>query len=66
MGSSTADIVAAVRALADAMGRKSAAEMEAEVATWIESSARSMYPGIVAFEQKAGRIVREFSGGLNS
>lgn len=60
MGSSTADIVASARALANATGHVLRPEQEAGIATSIESSDGSMYPGIVAFEQKTSRLVRRF------
>lgn len=61
MGSSTADIVAGARALAAvAESEFSPAEL-ARIATTIESSDGSMYPGIVAFNQKTGDILREYS-----
>jgi len=60
MGSSTADIVAGARALATAAGRKLSSEQLAKIATSIESSDGSMYPGIVAFNQKTAHVVAEY------
>lgn len=61
MGSSTADIVAAARALANALGQELSHDDEARIAVDIESSDGSMYPGLVAFEQKTGTLIERFS-----
>ena len=61
MGSSTADIVAGARALAAVADRTLTPQQLAEIATSIESSDGSMYPGIVAFNQKKGNVLHEFS-----
>jgi L-threonine kinase len=60
MGSSTADIVAASRALAAVADRTLSAEQLARIATSIESSDGSMYPGLVAFNQKTGDVLEQF------
>jgi len=60
MGSSTADIVAASRALAAATDRTLSPEQLAKLATSIESSDGSMYPGLVAFNQKTGDVLEHF------
>jgi L-threonine kinase len=60
MGSSTADIVAGARALAAVAGRALPAEQLARIATSIESSDGSMYPGLVAFNQKNGDVLERF------
>jgi L-threonine kinase len=61
MGSSTADIVAAARALASACDRTLSPGQLAEIATSIESSDGSMYPGLVAFNHKTGDVLERFS-----
>jgi L-threonine kinase len=60
MGSSTADIVAAARALATIGGRELSPDELARIATSIESSDGSMHPGMVAFNQKSGDVVRRY------
>jgi L-threonine kinase len=61
MGSSTADIVAGARALAATADRTLSPRQLAKIATSIESSDGSMYPGIVTFNQKAGNVLQQFS-----
>lgn len=61
MGSSTADIVAAARALAAIAGRDLSPAELAHIATSIESSDGSMYPGLVAFNQKTGDMLERFA-----
>jgi L-threonine kinase len=61
MGSSTADIVAAARALAAIAGRDLSPGQLAGIATSIESSDGSMYPGLVAFNQKTGEVLEQFT-----
>lgn len=61
MGSSTADIVAAARALAAVADHELTPEQLAKIATSIESSDGSMYPGLVAFNQKTGDVLEQFS-----
>lgn len=58
MGSSTADVLAAARALADAAGAEFSADQLAKLATSIESSDGTMYPGIAVMNQKTGELVR--------
>jgi L-threonine kinase len=58
MGSSTADIVAAARALGNAVGRELNSAELASIAVGIESSDGTMYQGIVAFNQKKGLLYR--------
>jgi L-threonine kinase len=60
MGSSTADIVASARALASACARELTPVQLAEIATFIESSDGTMYPGIHAVNHKTGELVREW------
>jgi L-threonine kinase len=60
MGSSTADIVAGARAIAAAADRTLSPQQLAQIATSVESSDGSMYPGIVAFDQKSGDVLEEF------
>ena len=61
MGSSTADIVAAARALAAIAGQDLSPAQLAGIATSIESSDGSMYPGLIAFNQKTGEVVETFA-----
>lgn len=61
MGSSTADIVAGSRALAAVADRTLSPGQLAEIATSIESSDGSMYPGLVAFSQKTGQVLEQFA-----
>jgi L-threonine kinase len=61
MGSSTADITAAARALAATAGRDLSPAELAHIATSIESSDGSMYPGLVAFNQKTGDLLDRFA-----
>ena len=61
MGSSTADIVAASRALAATADTTLSPAQLARIATSIESSDGSMYPGIVAFNQKTGDVLEEYA-----
>lgn len=61
MGSSTADIVAAARAMAAVAERPLSVAEIAAIATSIESSDGSMYPGIVAFNQKTARVLNEYA-----
>jgi len=60
LGSSTADIVAAARAVAAAVGDELSSAELATIATSIEASDGSMYPQIVAFDQKGGALIRRF------
>lgn len=61
LGSSTADIVAGARALAAIADRILTPEQLAETATSIESSDGSMFPGLVAFNQKTGHVLERFA-----
>ncbi len=61
LGSSTADVVAAARAIAAALGRQLNATELASIATSIESSDGSMHPGLVAFDQKSGSVLRRYT-----
>lgn len=58
MGSSTADITAVARGVGAAFGRVMSPEQLAGIATSIEPSDGSMYPGIVAMARASGRVVR--------
>jgi L-threonine kinase len=60
MGSSTADIVAGARALAAVAERPLSSADLGKIATSIESSDGSMYPGIVAFNQKNAHVLEEY------
>ena len=60
MGSSTADITATVRAIAKATEKEITPEQVAAIATAIESSDGSMFPGINAVEQKSGRLLQRY------
>jgi L-threonine kinase len=60
LGSSTADIVAAARAVAAAVGGELSSAELAAIATSIEASDGSMYPQIVAFDQRGGALIRQF------
>ena len=61
MGSSTADIVAAARALAAVADRTLSPQQLADIATSIESSDGSMFPGLIAFNQRTGQVVEKFA-----
>lgn len=61
LGSSTADIVAAARAMAAVAERPLSVAEIASIATSIESSDGSMYPGIVAFNQKNAHLLNEYA-----
>lgn len=61
MGSSTADVLAGIRAVASAVGERLSPEVEGELATRVESSDGTMYPGIVAVNQKTGVALRRWS-----
>ena len=54
MGSSTADIAAAVQAVARALGKEATSEEIADIALQIEPSDALMYPGIYLFDHKKG------------
>jgi L-threonine kinase len=57
MGSSTADVLAGMRAIADAVGENLTPETEGRVAATVESSDGSMYPGIAAVNHKTCELV---------
>jgi L-threonine kinase len=57
MGSSTADVLAGVRAIADAVGESLTPETEGRVAAMVESSDGSMFPGIAAVNHKTCELV---------
>lgn len=60
MGSSTADIVAAASALASALGQTLKPEQIASIATSIESSDGTMYPGVAVVNHKTGEALRRY------
>lgn len=60
LGSSTADITATVRAVAAGLGRPVDPGQIAAIATSIEASDGTMFPGVDAMARDTGRIVRRF------
>jgi L-threonine kinase len=60
MGSSTADVLAGIRAVADAVGETLSAEQEGHLATKVESSDGTMYPGIAAVNHETGVAIRQW------
>jgi L-threonine kinase len=56
MGSSTADISAAVQAVARALGKEATSDEIVEIALSIEPSDALMYPGIYLFDHKKGSL----------
>lgn len=58
MGSSTADVLSGVRAVADAAGERFDTATEGRLAAKVESSDGSMYPGIAAVDHKTCEMVR--------
>jgi L-threonine kinase len=58
MGSSTADVLAGMRAIADAAGETMSPKIEGRVAAMVESSDGSMYPGIAAVNHKTCELVK--------
>lgn len=58
MGSSTADVLAGIRAIADAFGEKLDESEEGALAARVESSDGSMYPGIAAVNHKTCEMVK--------
>jgi L-threonine kinase len=58
MGSSTADVLAGIRAVADAVGTPLDATTEGRIAARVESSDGSMYPGIAAVNHKTCELVK--------
>ena len=57
MASSTADIVAVCRATASALGRSLSPETISGIAGRIEPSDGVMYPGVVCYNHRAGRLI---------
>lgn len=58
MGSSTADVLAGIRAIADATGHELDVTTEGELAARVESSDGSMHPGIAAVNHKTCELVK--------
>jgi L-threonine kinase len=58
MGSSTADVLAGIRAVADAAGERLSESEEGALAARVESSDGSMYPGIAAVNHKTCEMVK--------
>lgn len=58
MGSSTADVLAGVRAIADAVNECLTPETEGRLAAMVESSDGSMYPGIAAVNHKTCELIQ--------
>jgi L-threonine kinase len=58
MGSSTADVLAGIRAVADAAGEQLSESEEGVLAARVESSDGSMYPGIAAVNHKTCEMVK--------
>jgi L-threonine kinase len=61
MGSSTADVLAAIRAIAAAAGTSLDVETEGRLAARVESSDGSMYPGIAAVNHKTCELVKTWA-----
>lgn len=57
MASSTADIVAACRATAEALGQSLSAEEISRIAISIEPSDGIMYPGVVTYNHRRGELI---------
>jgi L-threonine kinase len=60
MGSSTADVLAGIRAIADASGHELDVATEGLLTSKVESSDGSMYPGIAAVNHKTCELVRNW------
>ncbi|HVO55478.1 MAG TPA: hypothetical protein VMT37_13785 [Solirubrobacterales bacterium] len=60
MGSSTADVVAGIRAIADAAGERLDPTVEGRLAAAIESSDGSMFPGISVVNHQTCELVRSW------
>jgi L-threonine kinase len=60
MGSSTADVLAGIRAVADAAGESLDAAVEGRLAARVESSDGSMYEGIAAVNHKTCELVKSW------
>lgn len=59
-GTSTADITASLRAVAEAWQRRLSPETVSRIAAGIEPTDGSMYPGSVAFAHREGRLLERF------
>lgn len=60
MGSSTADVVAASRALARCVERELSPQELGEIAAYVESSDGTMYPGIALVDHRTGRALQRY------
>jgi L-threonine kinase len=60
MGSSTADVLSGIRAVANALGETLTPEQAGELATRVESSDGTMYPGIAVVSHKTGAMLRNW------
>lgn len=60
MGSSTADVVASARAVANLLNREISSSQLATIASTIESSDGSMHRGMVCFAQRTGELLYDF------
>jgi L-threonine kinase len=60
MGSSTADVLSGIRAVANAIGETLTPEQAGELATRVESSDGTMYPGIAVVSHKTGVKLRDW------
>lgn len=58
MGSSTADVLSGIRAIADAAGEELDVVTQGQLAAKVESSDGSMYPGIAAVNHKTCELVK--------
>lgn len=58
MGSSTADVLSGIRAIADAVDEELDASVEGKLAARVESSDGSMYPGIASVNHKTCELVK--------
>jgi L-threonine kinase len=58
MGSSTADVLAGVRAIANAADESLTPEVQGRLAAMVESSDGSMYPGIAAVNHKTCQLIQ--------
>ncbi|HLM86849.1 MAG TPA: hypothetical protein VK272_11740 [Solirubrobacteraceae bacterium] len=61
MGSSTADVLAGIRAIATAVGTQLTPAIEGRLATRVESSDGTMYRGITVANQKTGAELRRWA-----
>lgn len=61
MGSSTADVLSAARALADASQNELTPEMLGEIASSVESSDGTMYEGLAMVNHKTGIALRQWA-----